>query len=138
MAGLQSTVEQLKELLHRAREDWIAEDREEWLAASRFYNEVLHRTCSGAHLLGTAMISSRTRQHQPLAPWNFCKHADIHRLVDRGVQVYVITTKDRLFTLELLNAVGLPIDADRVFGLGSGPKETVLADILAKAGDVSR
>jgi hypothetical protein len=64
--------------------------------------------------------------------------ADIHQLADRGVQVYVITTKDRLVTIELLNAVGLPIDATRVFGLGSGPKETVLAEILAKAGDVSR
>ena len=63
---------------------------------------------------------------------------DVQYLLTNGSTVYVITTKDKSFTLELLSEAGVDIDESRVFGLGSGPKETVLATILTAFPNLSR
>eukprot|EP00041_Stephanoeca_diplocostata_P012806 m.215478 g.215478 ORF g.215478 m.215478 type:complete len:279 (+) comp19098_c0_seq2:409-1245(+) len=52
-------------------------------------------------------------------------------LVSSGSLVYIITTKAKDFTMLLLAAASLDIPEERIFGLGSGPKPQVLADILA-------
>eukprot|EP00903_Cladosiphon_okamuranus_P008609 g8257.t1 len=47
-------------------------------------------------------------------------------------EVYVVTTKQTRFASALLDHAGIEVPLDRIFGLGTGPKTGVLADLLAK------
>eukprot|EP00752_Nemacystus_decipiens_P005663 g5125.t1 len=47
-------------------------------------------------------------------------------------EVYVVTTKQSRFASALLEHAGIHVPLDRIFGLGTGPKAGVLADLLWK------
>lgn len=53
------------------------------------------------------------------------------RLLAARERVYIITTKHRDFLLPLLAAAGLDFPPERLFGLGEGAKEAVLARLAA-------
>eukprot|EP00039_Didymoeca_costata_P009249 m.122124 g.122124 ORF g.122124 m.122124 type:complete len:293 (+) comp14417_c0_seq1:195-1073(+) len=92
----------VKQAFKKARNSWIERDAQGWLAAHGFYDKVV------------ASVK------------------DLVQKVSDTVQVYVITTKGKEFALQLLDAAGIPLSPERVFGLGSGPKAEVLKSILEK------
>ncbi|CAN0392305.1 unnamed protein product [Pylaiella littoralis] len=47
-------------------------------------------------------------------------------------EVYVVTTKQTRFANALLDHAGIQVPVDRIFGLGTGPKPGVLAQLLTK------
>ncbi|CAB1111564.1 unnamed protein product [Ectocarpus sp. CCAP 1310/34] len=47
-------------------------------------------------------------------------------------EVYVITTKQTRFASALLEHAGIKVPLDRIFGLGTGPKASVLAQLQTK------
>ena len=97
----------LKAAFKQAREGWIETDCDGWLASHRFYPEA---TAAAAALVAEAEGGGG------------------------DVAVYVITTKGKEFALRLLGAAGVGVPPDRVFGLGSGPKGGVLAQIVEAHG----
>ena len=115
MADLGVTSEQCKTELEQARNAWIASDEngQDWLEAHDFYEG--------------ACDAVRTLLEDP----------------DKAQDVYIITTKAADFTRRLLQQKGLcgatapngGIPEDKIFGLGSPPKEKVLANLLAEKGD---
>lgn len=58
--------------------------------------------------------------------------ASLHRFQDAGDALFVITTKEKRFTLSLLAAAGLPLPEAAVFGLEAGRKTEVLRRLLAR------
>ena len=50
-------------------------------------------------------------------------------LSDDATAVYIVTTKQRRFAQALLRSAGIEIADERVYGLGSGPKATTLAEL---------
>lgn len=111
---LNVSVDQCKDALKKARNDWIESDDngQDWLDAHEFYEG--------------ACDAVRTLIAQP----------------DKLQDVYVITTKAADFTYRLLekqklagkDAPGGGIPPERIFGLGSPPKEVVLANLLEQKG----
>eukprot|EP00904_Undaria_pinnatifida_P012979 jgi/Undpi1/8811/HiC_scaffold_25.g11273.m1 len=47
-------------------------------------------------------------------------------------EVYVVTTKQQRFASALLEYAGVKVPLERIFGLGTGPKADVLAELAAK------
>ena len=105
---LHLTKENCNKALRKARDDWIKIDAQDWVASHDFYE--------GACAAVRKLLEDG--------------HAD---------RVYVITTKATEYAERLLEKQGLfgegKIAGDHIFGLGSGPKEQVLAEILEKTGD---
>jgi phosphoglycolate phosphatase-like HAD superfamily hydrolase len=108
------SVDQCKDALEKARNEWIASDKDgqDWLEAHGFYQG--------------ACDAVRKLLEDP----------------DKLPCVYIITTKAADFTQRLLeqqrlagkNAPGGGIPPQRIFGLGSPPKEKVLAQLLEEKG----
>ena len=114
MDDLGVSVDQCKDALKKARNEWIKSDDngQDWLEAHGFYQGA----CDAVRKL----------------------LEDPEKLPD----VYVITTKAADFTQRLLeqqrlagkDAPGGGISPERIFGLGSPPKEKVLAQLLEERG----
>jgi phosphoglycolate phosphatase-like HAD superfamily hydrolase len=79
-----------------ARDEWLADDLESWLAVHEFHEGAV---------------------------------AALRRAIDRGDDVYIVTTKEARFAKALLSSAGMHFDDDRIFGLGSGPKAGTLAEL---------
>ena len=94
--------EEAVEAFGSVRDSWIADDLEGWLDANRFYPG--------------AVEAMRGAINGGVGPSN----------------LYVVTTKQQRFALELLRAAGLELDDDHVFGLGSGPKVQTLCSLQQK------
>lgn len=115
MKELGVTSSQCKEALEKARNTWIESDENghDWLEAHAFYEG--------------ACEAVRTLLEDPTK----CQ------------DVFIITTKSADFTCRLLEKKGLfganapngGIPEEKIFGLGSPPKEKVLANLLAEKGD---
>ncbi|CAB9515880.1 expressed unknown protein [Seminavis robusta] len=114
LEDLNVSVDQCKEALKKARNDWIASDDngQDWLEAHGFYQG--------------ACDAVRKLLEDP----------------EKVPDVFVITTKAADFTQRLLeqqrlagkDAPGGGIPPERIFGLGSPPKEKVLAQLLEERG----
>ena len=63
--------------------------------------------------------------------------AAVKELVRRGDRVYIITTKSAEFAVELLAHAGIAIPPENIYGLGSGKKHDVLAQVLSHTGAAS-
>ena len=115
MEELNVSKEQCNEALKKARNDWIESDKngQDWLEAHGFYEG--------------ACDAVRKLLEQP----------------GKSEDVYVITTKAADFTRRLLeqqrlfgkDAPGGGVSKEKIFGLGSPPKEKVLASILEERGE---
>jgi phosphoglycolate phosphatase-like HAD superfamily hydrolase len=60
--------------------------------------------------------------------------AAAQHLVERGEDVYIVTTKSAAFTKRLLDKVEIPVPDHKIFGLGSGKKWSTLLKLLEQAG----
>lgn len=115
MSDLKVSSEECKTALEKARNAWIESDEngQDWLEAHGFYEG--------------ACDAVRTLLEDP----------------SKSENVYIITTKAAGFTRRLLEKKGLygasapngGISEEKIFGLGSPPKEKVLANLLAEKGD---
>ena len=56
----------------------------------------------------------------------------VREAADAGATIYIVTTKSARYTQTLLRDAGLELEADAIFGLGSGPKVDTLSTLQQK------
>jgi len=81
------------------RAAWLADSSESWFAANAFYDGAVNA------------LRSAVARAEPAA------------------EIYLVTSKEQRFAGELLQRAGVPLESERIFGLGSGPKGDTLCTL---------